>query len=67
MCNQINYNGLMRVRCDLFRKLQALTWPIHRTQPQGDAIYRLSSDTYGFQAILRRRWSTPRRPRARWW
>src|SRR5215212_2410806 len=50
--NQVNYNGLMRVRCDLYRKLQALNLGYHRSQPQGDAIYRLSSDAYGCQNIL---------------
>jgi subfamily B ATP-binding cassette protein MsbA len=50
--NAINYNGLMRVRCDLYRKLQALNLAYHRSQPQGDAIYRLSSDTFGCQTIL---------------
>jgi subfamily B ATP-binding cassette protein MsbA len=50
--NQINYNGLMRIRCDLYRKLQALNLAYHRSQPQGDAIYRLSSDTFGLQTIL---------------
>jgi subfamily B ATP-binding cassette protein MsbA len=49
---QIGYSGLMRVRCDLFRKLQALSLAYHRSQPQGDAIYRLSYDTFGFQTIL---------------
>jgi ABC-type multidrug transport system fused ATPase/permease subunit len=52
VCNQVNYNGLMRVRCDLYRKLQALNLAYHRAQPQGDAIYRLSSDTFGLQTIL---------------
>lgn len=50
--NQINYNGLMRVRCDLYRKLQALNLSYHKSQPQGDAIFRLSTDAYGCQAIL---------------
>jgi ABC-type multidrug transport system fused ATPase/permease subunit len=50
--NQVNYNGLIRVRCDLYRKLQALNLAYHRSQPQGDAIYRLSSDAYGCQTIL---------------
>ena len=48
----IGYNGLMRVRCDLFRKLQQLSLGYHKSQPQGDAIYRLSYDTGGFQTIL---------------
>jgi subfamily B ATP-binding cassette protein MsbA len=50
--NQVNYNGLLRVRCDLYRKLQALSVSYHKSQPQGDAIYRLSSDTFGCQTIL---------------
>ncbi|MGD0388552.1 MAG: ABC transporter ATP-binding protein [Tepidisphaeraceae bacterium] len=48
----IGYNGLLRVRCDLFRKLQALSLGYHKSQPQGDAIYRLSYDAMGFQTIL---------------
>ncbi|MGA2443648.1 MAG: ABC transporter ATP-binding protein [Tepidisphaeraceae bacterium] len=48
----IGYNGLIRVRCDLFRKLQELSLGYHKSQPQGDAIYRLSYDTGGFQTIL---------------
>jgi subfamily B ATP-binding cassette protein MsbA len=49
---RIGYNGLMRVRCDLFRKLQELSLAYHKSQPQGDAIYRLSSDSLGFQSVL---------------
>jgi ABC-type multidrug transport system fused ATPase/permease subunit len=49
---QIGYNGLMRVRCDLFQKLQQLSIGYHKSQPQGDAIYRLSYDATGFQTIL---------------
>jgi subfamily B ATP-binding cassette protein MsbA len=49
---RIGYNGLMRVRCELFRKLQALSLAYHKSQPQGDAIYRLSSDSLGFQGVL---------------
>ncbi|MDB5298199.1 MAG: transporter ATP-binding protein, partial [Phycisphaerales bacterium] len=52
LSNRVNYNGLLRVRCDLYRKLQALDLDYHRSRPQGDAIHRLSSDTFGFQAIL---------------
>jgi subfamily B ATP-binding cassette protein MsbA len=50
--NHINYNGLSRVRGDLFRKLQSLGISYHREAPQGDAIYRLSSDAFGCQAVL---------------
>jgi subfamily B ATP-binding cassette protein MsbA len=49
---RIGYNGLMRVRCDLFKKLQQLSLAYHKSQPQGDAIYRLSYDSLGFQSIL---------------
>lgn len=49
---QIGYSGLMRVRCELFKKLQELSLAYHKSQPQGDAIYRLSWDTSGFQTIL---------------
>jgi subfamily B ATP-binding cassette protein MsbA len=48
----IGYHGLLRVRCDLFKKLQQLSIGYHKSQPQGDAIYRLSYDTAGFQTIL---------------
>src|SRR5687767_3185252 len=48
----IGYNGLVRVRCDLFRKLQELSLSYHRSRPQGDAIYRLSYDTTGFQGAV---------------
>lgn len=49
---RIGYNGLMRVRCELFRKLQELSLAYHKSQPQGDAIYRLSNDSLGFQSVL---------------
>lgn len=49
---RVGYNGTLRVRYDLFRKLQSLSLAYHRSQPQGDAIYRLSSDTGGFGGVL---------------
>ncbi|AUX20722.1 ABC transporter [Sorangium cellulosum] len=49
---RIGYGGLMRVRGDLYRKLQALHLGYHRAQPQGDAIYRLNQDAAGFHGIL---------------
>ena len=53
LCNiRVGYSGLMRARCDLFHKLQELSLAYYKSQPQGDAIYRLSTDVYGFQAIL---------------
>lgn len=48
---KIGYHGLMHVRVDLFNKLQQLSIGYHRSQPQGDAIYRLSWDTFGFQTL----------------
>lgn len=44
--------GLLRVRCDLFRKLQSLHIAFHHSQPQGDTIYRLTSDAAGCQGVL---------------
>ncbi len=49
---RVGYGALMRVRCDLFRKLQELSLAYHKSQPQGDAIYRLSWDTYGIQTVV---------------
>jgi ABC-type multidrug transport system fused ATPase/permease subunit len=49
---RVGYSGLMRARCDLFNKLQQLSLAYYKSQPQGDAIYRLSQDVYGLQSIL---------------
>src|SRR3954470_7962688 len=49
---RISYSGLLRVRCDLFRSLQGHSVTFHQSRPQGDAIYRLISDTSGLQTIL---------------
>ena len=32
--------------------LQRLSLAYHRARPQGDPLYRMSSDAYGFQTIL---------------
>lgn len=48
----IGYHGRARVQAELFQKLQALSLKYHTAQPQGDAIYRLSYDTHGFQSVL---------------
>ena len=50
--HHINYNGLLRIRRDLYRKVQSLTMAYHGNRPQGDTIYRLSYDTYGCLIIL---------------
>src|SRR5829696_3744604 len=49
---KVGYYGLMRVRRELFQKLQQLSLAYHRSRPQGDSIYRLTNDAYGFQTIL---------------
>jgi len=49
---KIEYNGLIRVRSALFRQLQALGPDYHKNQPQGDAIYRVTSDANGFKDVL---------------
>jgi ABC-type multidrug transport system fused ATPase/permease subunit len=48
----IGYGGRARVQAELFQKLQALSLKYHKSQPQGDAIYRLSYDTHGFHGVL---------------
>jgi subfamily B ATP-binding cassette protein MsbA len=49
---RIEYNGVLRVRCDLFRKMQALPLGYHRSQPVGDSIFRLTTDTFGCALVL---------------
>jgi len=49
---KIGYRGRARVQADLFQKLQALSLKYHKSQPQGDGIYRLSYDTHGFHGVL---------------
>jgi subfamily B ATP-binding cassette protein MsbA len=48
----IGYRGRARVQAELFQKLQALSLKYHKSQPQGDGIYRLSYDTHGFHGVL---------------
>ncbi|PVE21170.1 sugar ABC transporter [Microvirga sp. KLBC 81] len=48
----LNYRGTTRVRHDLFRKLQLLGLTYHRSHPQGDAIYRLTTDAFGPWGIM---------------
>ena len=49
---QVQYNGLMRTRCDLYRKFQAIHIAYHRSQPVGDSLFRLTTDTFGCHAVL---------------
>lgn len=48
----VHYRGLLRVRSDVFTKLQQLSMDYHRNQSQGGTIYRLSSDALGCQGVL---------------
>ena len=49
---RLNYRGTARVRYDLFVKLQSLGLSYHRSRPQGDAIYRLTTDVSGPWGIM---------------
>ena len=48
----IGYNGLLRVRRDLYRKFQELSLSYHKSRPQGDAIYRITYDASSIQAAF---------------
>ena len=48
----LEYRGTTRVRYDLFGKLQHLGMTYHKSRPQGDAIYRLSTDAFGPWGIM---------------
>ena len=44
---RIAYNGTARVRTDCYTKLQRLALDQHRARPQGDTIFRLTTDAWG--------------------
>lgn len=48
----LNYRGTTRVRADLFAKLQRLDLAWHYSRPQGDSIYRLTTDAFGPWGIV---------------
>ena len=48
----LEYRGTTRVRYDLFGKLQHLGMTYHKSRPQGDAIYRLTTDAFGPWGIM---------------
>ncbi|HWO40654.1 MAG TPA: ABC transporter ATP-binding protein, partial [Candidatus Eisenbacteria bacterium] len=50
--SRINHKGTLRLRRDLFRKLQVLHVGYHRSRPLADSIYRLTTDTAGCPAVL---------------
>lgn len=49
---RIKYNGTLRVRTELYDKLQALSLGWHGSRSQGDAIYRLSYDSLGPWGVI---------------
>ena len=49
---RINYNGVLRLRYDFFRKLQQMHLAYHRARPMGDSVFRLTTDTHGCQMVL---------------
>ena len=49
---RIQYNGTLRVRTELYDKLQALSLGWHGSRSQGDAIYRLSYDSLGPWGVI---------------
>jgi ATP-binding cassette, subfamily B, bacterial len=48
----LDYRGTTRVRAALFSKLQRLDLAWHQARPQGDAIYRLTTDAFGPWGIV---------------
>lgn len=48
----LNYRGTTRVRHELFGKFQQLGLTFHRNHPQGDSIYRLTTDAFGPWGIV---------------
>src|SRR5207237_54103 len=49
---KVGYYGLRHVRSDLFVHLQRLSLAYHRARPQGDPLYRMTNDSFGFPTIL---------------
>ena len=49
---RIDYNGMARVRADCYLKLQRMTMDQHRARPQGDTIFRLTTDSSGPRDIF---------------
>ena len=50
--HRLRFNGTGRVRAELFDQLQHLSPAYHKSQPQGDAIYRMGTDAVGFFGVL---------------
>ncbi|HEX8916439.1 MAG TPA: ABC transporter ATP-binding protein, partial [Humisphaera sp.] len=50
--HRLRFNGTARVRRALFDHLQTLSPAYHKSRPQGDAIYRVGTDSLGFFGVL---------------
>src|SRR5690606_18520790 len=50
--HSLNYGVLLRVRRDLFAKVQSMTPVEHGRLPEGDAVYRLCYDAAGPSSIV---------------
>lgn len=48
----MNYRGLMRVRSELFAKIQSFEIAYHKNTPSGDLPFRIGLDTWGPRDIL---------------
>src|SRR5262249_4529748 len=49
---QVNYGAVLRMRQELFRWVQAIHLDFHCSRPLGDTVFRLTTDTFGCQAVL---------------
>lgn len=50
--NHIRYQGTIRVRKQLYNHFLQLSPAYHQATPQGDAIYRINQDPWGFFEVL---------------
>src|SRR3954471_6605559 len=50
--NRLKYAGTGRVRTELFDHLLRQSLSYHRSRPQGDTIYRVTTDAWGFFGVL---------------
>ena len=49
---RITYRGVLRMRCNLFHKLQTMHLDFHRSRPLGDTIFHLTWETFGCQTVF---------------
>ena len=48
----MSLRGLARVRCELFARLQRLSWGFHQRMPPGDLVYRATWDACAVQTLF---------------